>query len=424
MNKRNQNDETGCAKCGACMTVCPVFRTEGRESLTARGRMHLLATATSTNSISIVFADVFSRCLLCGACEQVCPRNLPITQLIAETRSRFSLFDGPASLHKAAVCTVLGNPVLFEGLVRAGISLKRVLALPADSGLRLRLNLLEERQSNATVEKTEKTTTGGDVSYFTGCFARHLQPSIAVATKNLLRRCNLSTQIPADQCCCGLAAWSSGRIEQARDLAQRNIEAFAETDGPIITSCASCSTHLLAYPTLFAENDLWHKKAQVFSSRIQEFTAFFKEYLPPQINNGLRVFYHDPCHLRFQKNGKENPRVLLKKMGYIILEPDDGPRCCGQGGLFHLACPETAAKIFKISSAQALTADPDCIISTCSGCLMQYQQGIAGQGKKIRVAHLAVLLEEACGGKNALKLPDGKICNPTPQLQLLCQKFK
>ncbi|MCW5199838.1 4Fe-4S dicluster domain-containing protein, partial [Desulfobulbus sp. F1] len=84
MNRNNQNDETGCAKCGACMTVCPVFRTEGRESLTARGRMHLLAT--STNSISAVFADVFSRCLLCGACEQVCPRNLPITQLIADAR--------------------------------------------------------------------------------------------------------------------------------------------------------------------------------------------------------------------------------------------------------------------------------------------------------------------------------------------------
>jgi hypothetical protein len=55
---------------------------------------------------------------------------------------------------------------------------------------------------------------------------------------------------------------------------------------------------------------------------------------------------------------------------------------------------------------------------------MQYQQGIAGQGKKIRVAHLAVLLEEACGGENALKLPDDIIRNPVPQMQILCQKLK
>lgn len=397
VNGKKQHDGAGCAKCGACMTVCPVFRAEGRESLTARGRMHLLSL--SSGPPSAVFAEVFTRCLLCGACEQVCPRKLPITRLIAENRSHFSLFDGPASLHKAAACVVLSRPTLLAGLIQAGLSVKHLLALPADSGLRLRLNLLEERPSLPCGATPRCDCPSEQVSYFTGCFARHLQPSIMAATKSLLHHCNLTAQIPADQCCCGLAASSSGRIEQARDLARRNIAAFADTEKPIITSCASCSAHLLAYPNLFAEHDPWHNKAQRFSNRVQEFTAFFNQYLPLNTTSDLQVFWHDPCHLRFQKDGKKNPRYLLQKMGVTVLEPEDGPHCCGQGGLFQLACSETAAKIFKICSEQARAVQPDCIISTCSGCLMQYQQGLAGQGKKIRIAHLAVLLKEALGGE-------------------------
>ena len=124
--------------------VCPVFRVDGREVLTARGKMHLLTTALAEQP-SAVFEDRFSRCLLCGACEQVCPRQLPITALISQARSTFSRFYGPNGLTKAAACAALTHPALFEGLVKAGISLQRLQALPVQSGLRLKLNLLEQR---------------------------------------------------------------------------------------------------------------------------------------------------------------------------------------------------------------------------------------------------------------------------------------
>jgi glycolate oxidase iron-sulfur subunit len=393
--------EYNCAKCGACVPVCPVFRAEGREALTARGRMHLLMNSLGQPP-SALLADVFARCLLCGACEQVCPRHLPITRLIAEARSRFPLLLGPASLQKAVSCAVLSRPTLLEGLMKAGFILNQVLALPKKSGLRLKLALKEECPVpvlQPLPESEPQAQPAAGLAYFVGCFAQHIQPSIATATERLLRRCNLNAEVPAAQCCCGLAAWSSGKLEQARDLARRNIAAFAGTERPIITSCASCSTHLLAYPTLFAEHDPWHEQARLFASRVQEFAAFFNQYLPIRTNLSRRIFWHDPCHLRFQEDGMKNPRLLLGKMGFVLLEPEDGPRCCGQGGLFHRACPETAAKIFRRSCEQARAGQPDCIISTCSGCLMQYQQGLAGQGGKIRVAHLAVLLEEALGGE-------------------------
>lgn len=383
--------ELNCAKCGGCAPVCPVFRAEGRESLTARGRMHLLAAAAGPPSV--LFADLFSCCLLCGACEQVCPRNLPITKIIAQARRRVPPLHGPHGFQKALVRSALSRPALLEGLVKAGISLRHLRALPADSGLRLRLALLEERPALQPIMQREQF--GGSLSYFVGCFARHLQPSIAEATDSLLHRCGLTAFVPVDQCCCGLAAWSAGSLDQACDLARKNIQAFAAADGPIITSCASCSAYLLAYPDLFAGNDPWHERARAFASRVCEFTAFFDSNLPPlEHSQPLQVFYHDSCHLRFRKDGMKAPRSLLRKMGCTVLEPEDGPRCCGQGGLFHIACPETSAKIFAKCSRQALAGQPDCITSTCSGCLMQYQTGLANQEEKVRTAHLAVLLKE------------------------------
>ncbi|MCW5211753.1 (Fe-S)-binding protein, partial [Desulfobulbus sp. TB] len=375
-----RNCALNCAKCGACTVVCPVFRVDGREVLTARGKMHLLTT-TLAEQPSAVFEDRFSRCLLCGACEQVCPRQLPITAIISQARSTFSRFYGPNGLKKTAVCTALSHPALLERLVKAGISLQRLRALPVQSGLRLKLDLLEQRAEptepslslNNNIVPQERQTTAF-LRYFTGCLARHIQPSVAQATQALLQQSGLSTaHVPPDQCCCGLAAWSAGKRKQARELAQKNIRAFSESEGAIITSCASCSSHLLAYPTLFAKDDPWHDKAVAFAGRVQEFTSFFNDKLPARSctehsqHPVSRVFYHDPCHLRFTDKGMSTARSLLQKAGVHVLEPKHGPRCCGQGGLFHLACPEHSAQIFEKSSKQALAGSPDYITTTCSG---------------------------------------------------------
>lgn len=400
MNTGEGNTEQQCARCGACTVVCPVFRVEGRESLTARGKMHLLALPFAEHP-SGHFQDIFSRCLLCGACEDVCSRKLPVTELVIAARSRFPGLYGKHGVQKVLARKVLSAPALLQALVRAGVGLQRVNALPAFSGLRLKLGLLEDRSLRTEVIppfSLEENNAG--LSYFTGCLARYLQPSITHAVVRLAESVDETLWAPESQTCCGLAATAAGRIEEARDLAWQNMQTFAGGQGPILTSCASCSSHLVTYPDLFADDPDRLPQARAFSQRVVEFSTFFSDRLSLAecTADRMRVFYHDPCHLRFTAAGREMPRQLLDHAAAIErVEAVDGPRCCGQGGLFHLGYPDLSREIFQQCAEGALEALPDMVVTTCSGCLMQWQQGVVEKRLPVEVNHLALLLANCLG---------------------------
>lgn len=398
--EKETSPELSCVKCGACTVVCPVFRVESRESLTARGKMHLLSLPIADHPSSF-FQDIFSRCLLCGACEDVCSRNLPITGLITRARSRFSLFYGNHGVQKVLARKALSSPGLLHGLVQAGISLKRINALPAGSGLRLKLGLLEEPFSALEPEPVlPEGSVKSDLTYFTGCLAGHLQPSVARAVIGLSEAAGHTVLVPENQGCCGLATTAAGREDEARELAWRNIAAFAHSQGPILTSCASCSSHLESYPELFSGDPERQPLAEAFSDRVVEFSSFFLE-LPvlhlasPQKQ---KIFYHDPCHLRFTPTGRETPRQLLGRVEQVeVVEAVNGPECCGQGGLFHLGYPDLSREIFHKCFSGALDRSPDLVVTTCSGCLLQWQQGVVENDLPVTVRHLALLLRDCLG---------------------------
>ncbi len=404
----NSQKNQQCARCGSCTVVCPVYEVTGRESLTARGKLHLLSTDLAGDP-SANFQDLFARCLLCGACEQVCPRDLPIREMVVEARSHFSSFYGRHALQRTAARLALSRPGLLEGLVRAGVGLKTLALLPQESGLRLKLGLLERRgkEPETPAGKPAGTDESGDV-YFTGCLARHLQPSVARATRQLHSRLTgAALSLPETPVCCGLAAWSSGRVEEARSLAKKNIDAFAGGSGAILTSCASCSSHLAAYPDLFADDPEWHGKALSFSSRVGEFSGFFLDRLEDvrlEAESSVRLHYHEPCHLRCDPANRDASHQLLDKVRHVTRTyARENPRCCGQGGLFHLGYPDLSEKIFARLHDVAQEAQPDLVVTTCSGCLMQWQAGLALRNSPVQAVHLAVFLlrclEAEAGGK-------------------------
>ena len=103
--------------------------------------------------------------------------------------------------------------------------------------------------------------------------------------------------------------------------------------------------------------------------------------------------YHDPCHLRFKLHITEEPRELIRLLPDIDLEElPDGPKCCGQGGLFQIAHPDLAAKVQArlVDDFALLTAGT--VLTACSGCLLQWQQSVTPADNVCRAEHLAVFI--------------------------------
>lgn len=393
-----------CAKCGACTVVCPVFQATGRESLSARGRLHLLEHLDPARA-SAAYAEILSQCLLCGACSSVCARGLDPPARFLAGRERLEKSAGSQVLLRAITRKALANPTLLATI--AGLGRALLDRLPADSGLRLRLGLPPEGAPLASAlpetagEKAAPPSSA--LAFFPGCYATHLHREIGAATERIAAAFTGNPPLrPKQQCCCGLAAENGGDPNTARRLAQQNILAFAGTTLPILTSCASCYSQLRRYPQLFADDPEWREKAEAFADRLLEFSTFVAQAMAadPAFRFAApaaprTVVYHDPCHLRFPSGITTPPREILRAIpGLRLAELANGPQCCGQGGLFHLAQPELAATIRTRLLNQLAQAAPDLVTTTCSGCLIHIQQGLGHGPAQPEVLHLAILLAE------------------------------
>lgn len=392
---------TKCAKCGACTVVCPVYQRTGKESHTARGRLHLFTLLKKNRSR--VYGDILSKCLLCGACADVCPRGIDVPSIIRQTRHDFPQLAGPLHFKKLLTKKILASPHILDNL---GKLQKNLLSgIPRESGLRKLLPFPESAEGNTPANSPSlseyKNLPNAKISYFTGCMARYLSPTISSSTIHLTEKATGGPPtIPSDQTCCGLASYSSGDMDEAKKLARRNITAFSDSPLPILTSCASCYTHLRSYPDLLADDPNWTERAKDFAKRVCEFSSFFLSHIDhlsfPHNTSSPRIFYHDPCHLRFgvQKIHTAPRRLITVASGSSPLELPHGPQCCGHGGLFSLAHPKLSQQIRdplldEISELSALQ-----VVTTCSGCLMQLMDGVEKNGSPAQVQHLGILLYE------------------------------
>ena len=105
-----------CIRCGACMNVCPVYRTVGGHAYgwTYPGPMGMVLTTLLTGmEMSYPLVDAST---LCGACVEVCPVRIPLVPLILKLRERrvgLGLSDFKERLGMWLFRAAAKNPELF-----------------------------------------------------------------------------------------------------------------------------------------------------------------------------------------------------------------------------------------------------------------------------------------------------------------------
>ena len=308
---------------------------------------------------------------------------------------------------------------LRAGSLIQGLLLKKI---PQGSGLHLRFPLpfLDKKRLIPALAKKffcdyQPLLAQADpgkkrVGFFVGCVNNYLFPRIGDTTVRLLNRNGFSVITPPHQNCCGLMAFGAGDWSSAQKCALANIEAFETYNlDTIITSCASCAATLKTfYPQMFKDaDDETQKRVNRFSSTIMDVSQFLTRELDStsalyktlhQQEKLPRITYHDPCHLKRTLGISREPRELLQSLSHLeFVEMADATKCCGMGGTFTITHYDLSMNVLNHKLDTLAAMDVDMLATGCSGCLLQFMDGIHQKGLKTKVVHLVEALERGEG---------------------------
>src|SRR5262249_1951849 len=153
------------------------------------------------------------------------------------------------------------------------------------------------------------------VAFFTGCMANVVFTALNEATIRVLTANGCEVIVPDGQFCCGALAAHAGVRDVARDLARRNLTAFASGEfDVVITNAAGCGSTLKEYAPLFSTEEPEFAAAAAFARNIRDVTEFLAALglSAPLKPLAARVTYQDSCHLLHGQKIREAPRRLLR----------------------------------------------------------------------------------------------------------------
>src|SRR5262249_10976503 len=255
------------------------------------------------------------------------------------------------------------------------------------------------RQSTIGNEPNRQSPIGNriKVGLFVTCIVDQMWSSVGTATVEVLRRAGCEVEFDERQTCCGQPAFNTGYRSEARQVAERFIDVFEQSDAAYIVSpSGSCTAMVHHYDVLFADDEKWRARAQTVAARTFELSSFLVRVLKLTDVGARfcgRVTWHDACHGLRELGVRDEPRMLIssvRETEFIELQNSDA--CCGFGGTFSVKYPEISTAILDQKIEAIAASGVDAVISGDASCLMQIGGRSSRIGSKVRVMHLAELL--------------------------------
>ena len=396
-----------CVHCGFCTATCPTYQVLGDELDSPRGRIYLIKDMLENDRVpdekTVRHID---RCLSCLACMTTCPSGVHYMHLVDQAREyieeRYRRPFGDRAL-RWILARILPYPMRFR-VALLGARIGRPFArLMPDARLRAMLEMApkqippvsrnDDPQSFAPVGPRRKR-----VALMTGCAQRALNTDINDATIRLLTRLGCEVVVAEGAGCCGALTHHMGKTVESHATAARNIRAWArEMDqgglDAIVINTSGCGTTVKDYGYMFRHEALAGDAARVSAIAMDVSEILMQLDLPEGGAQPMTVAYHAACSLQHGQKIKTYPKDLLKRAGFMVVEPADSHLCCGSAGTYNLMQPEISKQL-KARKVRTLEAkNPDVIAAGNIGCMMQI-----GSGTGIPVVHTVELLDWATGG--------------------------
>ena len=243
-----------------------------------------------------------------------------------------------------------------------------------------------------------------DVALFVPCYIDQLYPRVGLATAELLERQGVRVHFPEAQTCCGQPMANSGFFDDARQLARKMLDVFATYEHVVCPSGSCTSMVRNHYPELLPGDP----RVAALRAKTRELCEFLHDVLQvrPRGRFDARVGLHQSCHaLRELRTGSGSERLvppysktraLLEGIeGLQFAELSRADECCGFGGTFAVSEEAVSCAMGRDRVADHERAGAEVITGADSSCLMHLDGLIRRDGKKLRVLHIAELLEEA-----------------------------
>ncbi|WP_018924902.1 (Fe-S)-binding protein [Salsuginibacillus kocurii] len=409
-----------CVQCGYCLPACPTYETMQTETHSPRGRINLVKMLGEGKIGVEDIQEPIEKCLGCRACETACPSNVEYGQILEGAKQVIEEQKKQGKV-KQQVEKALFNHMFpsRKWMDAAG----HLTWLYQKSGLQtlaqltdltkiapLQLGTFEKVLPKAASPTERKATPSflpakgkrlARVGFMSGCIMDSLFHSTNQRTIELLSIAGAEVVLPKNQTCCGALHAHSGKREAARQLAQRNIQAFEEAEVDyVVNNAGGCGAMLAEYDHLFEGEPSWDARAKVFVEKSIDVSALLHQlnYLEFTREIDEVVTYQPSCHMLHVQKVLQEPVELLSKIpGLEYREMNKKDRCCGSAGIYNVVHYEDSMSILNNKMANMKQTQAAAVITTNPGCLLQMKLGIqrAGLQDKVRVVHLVDLLMEA-----------------------------
>ena len=393
-------ESAACNGCGMCrshspdLRMCPFFHVLPTEEASPRSKANIvrnfiLGKVSAQDFSSAAMKRIADLCFNCKQCEQECPSNVNVSQLMIEAKAahvaehgldRANWILSRGHSFGAIGCTLSWlvnwglNNATIRWLLERFVGIHRLRKLPQFAHKPLMNSLHDD-----LLQFPSEITTKRPVVYFVDHFANFHDPELGRAFLAILEHNNIKVHVPPEQTVSGMAMISAGDLSAARKIAEQNVRELSELarEGVAIicTEPAAALCLKYEYPRL-----LNHPDVNVVASQVIEATDYLAGLLAKnQLRTDfgplpLTAAYHAPCHLKALKTGTPILKLLAKIPDLVVQPIEKG--CSGMAGAYGLSKTNfaTSVQIGRELIHHMRDADVQIGLTECSSCKMQMEQ--------------------------------------------------
>ena len=242
-----------------------------------------------------------------------------------------------------------------------------------------------------------------EVILFGTCVVDLFFPEAGLDAIRLLEREGIRVHFPDEQSCCGQPAWTSGYVNEAREVARAQLN-LLDNGLPVVVPSGSCAGMFRQhYREVFAEEPDTLKRVEDLAERTFELTEFLLHVCKvdwQDLGQHTQIALHTSCSARREMNTHLHARELLGKLANVErLDHDHESECCGFGGTFSVRMPEVSGAMVLDKTRSLRESGAAEMVTADGGCLLNINGSLEKQKQTFRGRHLASFLWERVSGE-------------------------